>query len=86
MFLHGCKAGVHKKYLNAMITYANVFYFRGVYYKVFNVDAFWDYYAIYDVQPLVELYTYMLIEAAKKIPLEIRRQLIDNVQAAIRLY
>lgn len=86
MFLQDCKGAKYNRYLTAMIKYKNLFYFKGKYYPVYNIDAYWQYYYEYTVQDVVSLYTYMLVAAGNKVPLDIRKQIIDNVRQAIQYY
>ncbi len=85
-FYQDCKHTRLRKYVTLMATNANLFYFRGKYYPIYYVDAYWSYYYEHSVQDVVALYTYMLIAAANKVPIEIRKQIIENVRAAIQFY
>ncbi len=85
-FYMDCKGTRYKKYINLMASNANLFYFRGKYYPIAFIDAYWDYYAQYTIQDIVALYSYMLVAAANKVPLDIRKQIIDNIKAAIPFY
>jgi hypothetical protein len=82
--LQSCRGKQYLKYINAMVKYANLYYYKGQYYPVHNVCPYWEMYYIYSIQDVIELYTHALLDP--KVPLVLRRILASNVKEAIQFY
>jgi hypothetical protein len=83
-FLQDCRGKRYTKYLNLMVEYANQYYYKGIYYPVEVICPYWEIFFVYSIQEVIQLYTHVLLDT--KVPLELRRTLIKNIQDAIRFY